>query len=64
VWTGDFSLLVVDERQDRREESLAIVAEKFVAGHTNLLGEGVAREILEPAAAEHNLVLAFSYSTG
>jgi len=56
VRAEDLPCGVVDERQDCREELLAIVAEKFVAGHTNLLGQGVAREILELASAEHNMV--------
>ena len=64
VRAEDLPFLVVDKRKDFGEESLAIVADKFVAGHTNLLGEGVARKILEPETTEHNTVLAFSYSTG
>jgi hypothetical protein len=41
VRAEDFSLFVVDEGQDLREDFLAIVAEKFVMRHTDLLGEGV-----------------------
>jgi hypothetical protein len=52
------------QREVSGEDLLAIVADKFVAGHTNLLGEGVAGEILEPEKAGHNMVLAFSCSTG
>jgi hypothetical protein len=58
VRAEDLSLFVVDERQDPGEEFFAIVAEEFVMRHTDLLGEGVAREILELATAEHNMVLA------
>ena len=56
VRAEDFSLFVVDEGQDLREEFLAIVAEKFVMGHTDLFGEGVIRGILKPPTAEHNMV--------
>jgi len=56
VRAKDLPLLVVDEGQDLGEVFLAIMAEKFVPGHTNLLGEGAAREILELATAEHNMV--------
>jgi len=52
----DFPLFVVDKRQDLGEVFLAIVAEKFVMGHTDLLGEGVIGGILEPPTAEHNMV--------
>ncbi|MGA8340499.1 MAG: hypothetical protein WB781_01065 [Candidatus Sulfotelmatobacter sp.] len=61
--TASLPFLVVDKRKDLGEELLTIVADKFVAGHTNLLGEGVAGGILELERAEHNMVLAFSYST-
>jgi hypothetical protein len=39
VRADDLSLFVVDEGQDLREELFAIVAEKFVMGHTDLLGK-------------------------
>jgi hypothetical protein len=61
VRAEDLPLLVVDEGQDLGEEFLAIVAEKFVVRHTNLLGEGVAREILDLATAEHNMVKAQTF---
>ena len=64
VRAEDLPFLVVDKREDFGKELLAIVADKFVAGDTNLLGERVAGGILEPKRAEHNMVLAFSYSTG
>ena len=64
VRAEDLPFLVVDKSKDLGEELLAIVADKFVAGHTHLRGEAVAGEILEPERAEHNMVLAFSYSTG
>jgi hypothetical protein len=41
VRAEDLTLLVVDEGQDLGEVFLAIVAEKLVMGHANLLGEGV-----------------------
>jgi hypothetical protein len=41
VRADDLSVFVVDEGQDSGEEFFAIVAEKFVMGHTDLLGEGV-----------------------
>jgi hypothetical protein len=56
VRAEDFSLFVVDEGQDLREGFLAIVAEEFVMWHTNLLGKGVIRGILEPPTKEHNMV--------
>jgi hypothetical protein len=58
VWAQDLPCGVVDKRQNRREELLAIFAEKLIARHTNLLGEGVAGTILEPEGGEHNMVLA------
>jgi len=58
------SFLVVDKRKDLGEELLAIVADKFVAGHTNLLRKrsGWGNSRTGKSGAQH--VLAFSYSTG
>jgi hypothetical protein len=56
VRAEDSSLFVVDEGQDPGEEFLAIAAEEFVAGHPNLLEEGVAGEILKLATAERNMI--------
>lgn len=54
---------VLDGRQNFREESLAVVAEKFVAGHKGLLGEGVVKEILELRESRHNDIFRIPGST-
>lgn len=54
VRAAEVSLFIVSAARVFGEELLASVTEKFVTEHSDLLGEGVVKEILEPATEEHN----------
>jgi hypothetical protein len=56
VRAKDFPFFVVDKGQDLGEEFLAIVAEEFVAGHTQPPRRRANGRILEPGTDEHNMV--------
>ena len=54
IRAAEVSLFIVNAAGVFGEDLLASVTEKLMTGHGCLLGDGVVKEILELAAAEHN----------